>query len=67
MQLGLMVVDDIHQTWLIILAGFVLSMVACLIFIAALRYLAQPTIWGTVIGVVALLGYGRCSWEYFCL
>uniref|UniRef100_A0A336LLH3 Choline transporter-like protein n=1 Tax=Culicoides sonorensis TaxID=179676 RepID=A0A336LLH3_CULSO len=57
-QLGQMVVEDIIDTWPVILAALVGSMIVCLIFIAIMRWLAAPVIWFSIFGVMALLGTG---------
>jgi uncharacterized membrane protein len=54
-----MVVEDIVETWPLILVGLLGSMVVCLIFIAILRWLAGPTIWTAIFGVLGILGYGE--------
>lgn len=53
-----MVVEDIIDTWPIVLAALVGSMIVCLIFIALMRWLAAPVIWFSIFGVMALLGTG---------
>lgn len=53
-----MVVEDIIDTWPIVLAALIGSMFVCLIFIAIMRWLAAPVIWFSIFGVMALLGTG---------
>ncbi|XP_063707419.1 choline transporter-like 2 isoform X2 [Culicoides brevitarsis] len=57
-QLGQMVVEDIIDTWPLVLGALVGSMIVCLIFIAIMRWLAAPVIWFSIFGVMALLGTG---------
>ncbi|XP_063707437.1 choline transporter-like 2 isoform X3 [Culicoides brevitarsis] len=56
--LGQMVVEDIIDTWPLVLGALVGSMIVCLIFIAIMRWLAAPVIWFSIFGVMALLGTG---------
>lgn len=57
--MGQMIVEDIVSCWWQILLGLVASMLVCLIFIAIMRWLAAPTIWFSIIGVIAMLSYGK--------
>lgn len=57
--MGQMIVEDIVDCWWQILLGLVASMLVCLIFIAIMRWLAGPTIWFSIIGVIAMLSYGK--------
>lgn len=54
-----MIIEDVIDSWKYILVGFVISMVVSLIFIAMMRWIAAPMVWLSILGVMALLSYGK--------
>lgn len=58
-----MVVEDVIDSWHYIVYGLLLSMVVSLIFIAMMRWIAGPMIWLSIAGVLAMLSYGRFSFN----
>lgn len=57
--MGQMIIEDVIDSWKYILVGFVISMVVSLIFIAMMRWIAAPMVWLSILGVMALLSYGK--------
>ncbi|XP_039450769.1 choline transporter-like 2 isoform X2 [Culex pipiens pallens] len=57
-QTGQMVVEDILETWRLVIVILVLSLVASLLFITMLRWIAKPMVWISILGVIAALSYG---------
>uniref|UniRef100_A0A1Q3G3L9 Choline transporter-like protein n=1 Tax=Culex tarsalis TaxID=7177 RepID=A0A1Q3G3L9_CULTA len=55
---GQMVVEDILETWRLVIVILVLSLIASLIFITMLRWIARPMVWISILGVIAALSYG---------
>ncbi|XP_035919880.1 CTL-like protein 2 isoform X4 [Anopheles stephensi] len=53
-----MVVEDILQSWRMMLVFVACSVLASLTFIAILRWIAKPMVWISIIGVIAALSYG---------
>lgn len=50
-------IADIAASWWKILIGVALALVACIIFIMMLRWIAAPMVWISIIGVVAGLSF----------
>lgn len=59
--MGQMIIEDVIDSYKYILAGFVISMVVSLIFIAMMRWIAAPMVWLSILGVMALLSYGKLN------
>ncbi|XP_055621854.1 choline transporter-like 2 isoform X2 [Toxorhynchites rutilus septentrionalis] len=57
-QTGQMVVEDILETWKLVIIFMLLSLLASLIFITMLRWIAKPMVWISILGVIAALCYG---------
>ncbi|XP_055591982.1 choline transporter-like 2 isoform X2 [Uranotaenia lowii] len=57
-QSGQMVVEDILETWRLVLVILFLSLLVSLIFITMLRWIAKPMVWISILGVIAALSYG---------
>ncbi|XP_055621858.1 choline transporter-like 2 isoform X3 [Toxorhynchites rutilus septentrionalis] len=55
---GQMVVEDILETWKLVIIFMLLSLLASLIFITMLRWIAKPMVWISILGVIAALCYG---------
>lgn len=55
---GQMVVEDILQSWRMVIVFLVVSLIASLIFITMLRWIAKPMVWISILGVIAALCYG---------
>ncbi|XP_038109357.1 choline transporter-like 2 isoform X3 [Culex quinquefasciatus] len=55
---GQMVVEDILETWRLVIVILVLSLIASLLFITMLRWVAKPMVWISILGVIAALSYG---------
>ncbi|XP_065083197.1 choline transporter-like 2 isoform X3 [Ochlerotatus camptorhynchus] len=55
---GQMVVEDILETWRLVIVILVLSLLVSLIFITMLRWIAKPMVWFSILGVIAALCYG---------
>ncbi|XP_058129739.1 choline transporter-like 2 isoform X2 [Anopheles ziemanni] len=53
-----MIVEDILQSWPIIVGFIGISVLASLILITMLRWIAKPLVWISIIGVIAALSYG---------
>uniref|UniRef100_A0A182W864 Choline transporter-like protein n=1 Tax=Anopheles minimus TaxID=112268 RepID=A0A182W864_9DIPT len=53
-----MVVEDILVSWRMILVFVACSVLASLLLITVLRWIAKPMVWISIIGVIAALGYG---------
>uniref|UniRef100_A0AAG5D3B7 Choline transporter-like protein n=1 Tax=Anopheles atroparvus TaxID=41427 RepID=A0AAG5D3B7_ANOAO len=53
-----MIVEDILESWPMILAFVGFSVLASLILITMLRWIAKPLVWISIIGVIAALSYG---------
>lgn len=47
------------NSWPVMTIGIVLSVLACLIFIAVMRWIASPIIWLSITGIFASLSYGK--------
>ncbi|RZC34922.1 CTL-like protein 2, partial [Asbolus verrucosus] len=54
-QVGQNVVDDLISSWLQILIGIAIAVVACIIYIVIMRWIAAVMVWLSLIGVVVLL------------
>uniref|UniRef100_A0A182JCJ5 Choline transporter-like protein n=1 Tax=Anopheles atroparvus TaxID=41427 RepID=A0A182JCJ5_ANOAO len=57
-QTSQMIVEDILESWPMILAFVGFSVLASLILITMLRWIAKPLVWISIIGVIAALSYG---------
>ncbi|XP_053680219.1 choline transporter-like 2 [Anopheles nili] len=57
-QTSQMIVEDILESWHIILIFVAISVLSSLIFITLLRWIAKPLVWISIIGVIAALCYG---------
>ncbi|XP_058466243.1 choline transporter-like 2 isoform X1 [Malaya genurostris] len=57
-QTGQMVVEDILETWRLVLVILLLSLLVSLIFITMLRWIAKPMVWISILGVIVALSYG---------
>ncbi|XP_049293618.1 choline transporter-like 2 isoform X3 [Anopheles funestus] len=53
-----MIVEDILESWRMILVFVACSVLASLILITMLRWIAKPMVWISIIGVIAALSYG---------
>lgn len=60
-QIGQKVVEDVIETWGSTLTGLFIAMISCLILIAIMRWIARPLVWLSILGVIAILGYGKQS------
>ncbi|XP_038114257.1 choline transporter-like 2 [Culex quinquefasciatus] len=47
--------DDVRQSWLLVLGVLVLSLLATVLFILMLRWIAKPMIWITIASIFAVL------------
>lgn len=59
-----MIIEDVIDSWKVILVGFLISMVVSLIFIAMMRWVAAPMVWLSILGVLGLLSYGELLINY---
>ncbi|XP_050091219.1 choline transporter-like 2 isoform X1 [Anopheles aquasalis] len=57
-QTSQMVVEDVLESWRMILVFLACSMIASLILITMLRWIAKPLVWVSIIGVITALSYG---------
>ncbi|NXD46569.1 CTL2 protein, partial [Copsychus sechellarum] len=65
-QLAMKIFEDYTVSWYWIIIGLVIAMVASLIFIVLLRFLAGVMVWVMIVMVILVLGYGifHCCMEY---
>ncbi|NXX99519.1 CTL2 protein, partial [Centropus bengalensis] len=65
-QLAMKIFEDYTVSWYWIIIGLIIAMVASLIFIVLLRFLAGIMIWVMIVMVILVLGYGifHCYMEY---
>ncbi|XP_066842618.1 choline transporter-like protein 2 isoform X1 [Anser cygnoides] len=65
-QLAMKIFEDYTVSWYWIIIGLVIAMVASLIFIVLLRFLAGIMVWVMIVLVILVLGYGifHCYMEY---
>lgn len=56
--MGQMIIEDVIDSYKLILLGFLVAMVVSLIFIAMMRWIAGTMVWLSILGVLALLSYG---------
>nr|XP_041567740.1 choline transporter-like protein 2 isoform X2 [Taeniopygia guttata] len=65
-QLAMKIFEDYTVSWYWIIIGLVIAMVASLIFIVLLRFLAGVMVWVMIVMVILVLGYGifHCYMEY---
>ncbi|RMB90084.1 hypothetical protein DUI87_33539 [Hirundo rustica rustica] len=65
-QLAMKIFEDYTVSWYWIIIGLVIAMVASLIFIVLLRFLAGIMVWVMIVMVILVLGYGifHCYMEY---
>uniref|UniRef100_A0A182NQ24 Choline transporter-like protein n=1 Tax=Anopheles dirus TaxID=7168 RepID=A0A182NQ24_9DIPT len=57
-QTSQMIVEDVLESWRMILVFVGCSVLASLIFITMLRWVAKPLVWISIVGVIAALSYG---------
>ncbi|NWW41402.1 CTL2 protein, partial [Panurus biarmicus] len=58
-QLAMKIFEDYTVSWYWIIIGLVIAMVASLIFIVLLRFLAGIMVWVMIVMVILVLGYGE--------
>ncbi|XP_027766323.1 choline transporter-like protein 2, partial [Empidonax traillii] len=65
-QLAMKIFEDYTVSWYWIIIGLVIAMVASLVFIVLLRFLAGIMVWVMIVMVILVLGYGifHCYMEY---
>ncbi|NWI88755.1 CTL2 protein, partial [Pitta sordida] len=65
-QLAMKIFEDYTVSWYWIIIGLVIAMVASLIFIVLLRFLAGVMVWVMIVMVILVMGYGifHCYMEY---
>ncbi|KYO40299.1 choline transporter-like protein 2 isoform X2 [Alligator mississippiensis] len=65
-QLAMKIFEDYTVSWYWIIIGLVIAMVASLIFVILLRFLAGIMVWVMIVMVILVLGYGifHCYMEY---
>lgn len=51
--------NDLMQTKWDIFGGLLVAMFSCLIVIAAMRWVATPIVWLSILGMITMLGYGE--------
>lgn len=56
-NLSMQIADELKVVWMWILAGFIISMVASMIYIVLARWITFPLVIFTKLGVLGLLGY----------
>ncbi|XP_028395012.1 choline transporter-like protein 4 [Dendronephthya gigantea] len=61
-NVGLKVLEDVRNSWWLILAGFGIAMVASFLYIVTMRWIAGMMVWLTTYAVLTLLGFG----VYYC-
>ncbi|KAM6921579.1 choline transporter-like protein 5-B isoform 2-T2 [Xenentodon cancila] len=68
-EVGMKIFEDYANSWIWILIGLIISMVASLLFILLLRYIAGIIVWVIICGLITAVGYGiwHCYWEYSTL
>ncbi|XP_061593605.1 choline transporter-like protein 5-B isoform X2 [Cololabis saira] len=68
-EVGMKIFEDYANSWIWILIGLILSMVASLLFILLLRFIAGIIVWVIICGLITAVGYGiwHCYWEYSTL
>ncbi|XP_067618052.1 choline transporter-like 2 [Eurosta solidaginis] len=57
-QLGEEIVEDIFNSWYVVLMALMCTLVASLILIALMRWFAAPILWISILGVLVGLGFG---------
>lgn len=57
--MGQKIVEDVMETWQHISMGLLFAMIACLILIAIMRWIARPLVWLSILGVLSMLGFGK--------
>ncbi|XP_053945220.1 choline transporter-like 2 [Anastrepha ludens] len=57
-QLGEEIVEDIMNSWYVVLMALMCTLVASLILIALMRWFAAPILWISIFGVLIGLGFG---------
>lgn len=58
-QTGQQVVEDVMKIRWEIVVNLLFAMFCCLIVIALMRWVAKPLVWLSILGVLALLGFGK--------
>lgn len=59
LQIGQKVVDDIMNIWWKLVIGIALALVACIIYIMMLRWVAAPMVWLSIFGALGCLAGGK--------
>ncbi|XP_041091249.1 choline transporter-like protein 4 isoform X3 [Polyodon spathula] len=64
--LGVKIFEDFTKSWYWILIGLLIAMLASLLFLLLLRFIAGVMVWLLILGVIGVIGYGiwHCYWEY---
>lgn len=64
--LGVKIFEDFAKSWYWILIGLLIAMLASLLFLLLLRFVAGVMVWVLIVGVIGVIGYGiwHCYWEY---
>ncbi|XP_017472269.1 PREDICTED: CTL-like protein 2 [Rhagoletis zephyria] len=62
-QLGEEIVEDIMNSWYVVLMALMCTLIASLILIALMRWFAAPILWLSIFGVLVGLGFGI----YYCV
>lgn len=52
------------ETWQHISMGLLFAMIACLILIAIMRWIARPLVWLSILGVLSMLGFGKNIYHF---
>lgn len=64
MQVGHDIVEDLKNAWKEMLGGIVLGLLACIIYIVMMRWIAGVMVWISIIGSIALLIF--CKFPLLC-
>ncbi|MGH0173844.1 UNVERIFIED_CONTAM: hypothetical protein FKN15_066474 [Acipenser sinensis] len=64
--LGVKIFEDFAKSWYWIVIGLLIAMLASLLFLLLLRFVAGVMVWVLIVGVIGVIGYGiwHCYWEY---
>lgn len=58
-QTGQRIVEDVMKIRWEIISNLLFAMFSCLIVIAMMRFVAKPLVWLSILGVLAMLGFGK--------
>lgn len=58
-QTGQRIVEDVMKIRWEIILNLLFAMFSCLIVIAMMRWVAKPLVWLSILGVLAMLGFGE--------